>query len=75
MMAEGGQAQLKRDLDVLRKDLHNIDLQIQRIHQGQQQGHIPTLEQAKVEIQKQLVSKELELTKLNAHTWARKGRQ
>ena len=44
MMAEGGQvskAQLKRDLDTSGKDLYNIDLQIQKIHQGQQQGLHP----------------------------------
>ena len=73
MMAEGGQvskAQLKRDLDALGKDLYNINFQKQKICQGQQQGHIPTREQAKVEVQKQVVSRELELTKLNAQTWA-----
>ena len=55
-------------MNALGKDLYNIDLQIQKIHQGQQQGHIQTLEQAKLEIKKQVVSKELELTKLNAQT-------
>ena len=37
-MVQGGQVsqvQLKRDLDQLGKDLYNIDLQIQRIKQGQ----------------------------------------
>ena len=53
VMAQGSQeskAQLKRDLDQLGKDLYNIDLQLQRKRKSQQQGHIPTLEQAKLDI-------------------------
>ena len=37
-------AQLKRELYQLGRDLFNIDLQIQHIKQGQQQGNIATLE-------------------------------
>ena len=78
-MAQGSQvnkSKLKRDLDQLGKDLYIIDLQVQRIKQGQQQGNIPTLEQEKLDIQKQVVAKEVELTKLNAQTRAaRRGRR
>ena len=41
--------------------------------QGQQQGHIPTIKQAKLDIQKQVVAKEAQLTKLNIQM--RKARQ
>ena len=56
------QAQLKRDLDSLGRDLFNIDLQIQQLKQGAKNPHqIQTLEAAKFEIQKQVVAKEIEL--------------
>ena len=75
-MAEGGQvskAQLKRQLEQLGEDLFSIDLQIQRMNQGQQHRHMSTLEQVKLDIQKQVVSKEAQLAKLNAQT--RKARR
>ena len=40
-------AWLKRELEQLGRDLFNINLQIQHIKQGQQQGNIATLEQEK----------------------------
>ena len=61
-MAQGGgviKVQLKGNLDQLGRDLLNIDLQIEHIKQGQQQGNITTLEQAKLQVQKEVVAKKL----------------
>ena len=62
-MAEGGrvsQAQLKRDLDSLSKQIFDIALAIQRQGPGNTQT-IANLEAAKVEIQKEIVAKQIEL--------------
>ena len=56
MSKEGpSEAQLKRDLDQLGKDLMSIDLQIQRLQAGQQHSNIPIFEAIKFEIQKKVV--------------------
>ena len=61
-MAEGGsdvsKAQLKHDLAQLGHNLYNIDLQIKKLKsQGNQQGQIATLKEAKLQIQKGVVNK------------------
>ena len=74
-MAKGApsKAQLKSKIAQLSKDLYNIDLQIQTIRQGQPNPHqITALQAAKLEIQKQVVAKEVELARTRT---ARKGRQ
>ena len=63
-MAEGGrvsQAQLKRDLDSLSKQIFDIDLPIQRQQASGNTQTIANLEAAKVEIQKEIVAKQIEL--------------
>ena len=67
-MAQGSvsQAQLKRDFQQLGQDLFNIDLQSQAIKQGTQHRNIATLQAAKVETQKEVVAKEVELQRLKA---------
>ena len=52
--------QLKRDSDSLSKQIFNIDLAIQRQGPGNTQT-IANLEAAKVEIQKEIVAKQIEL--------------
>ena len=63
-MTEGGhavsQAQLKRDLDLLSKQIFDIDLAIQRQGPGNTQT-IANFEAAKVKIQKEIVAKQIEL--------------
>ena len=54
--------QLKRDLAQLGHNLYNIDLQIQNLRsQGNQEAQIRALETAKVQIQKDVVEKEIAL--------------
>ena len=64
-MAEGGRAisqvQLKRDLDSLSKQIFNIDLAIQRQQGPGNTQTIANLEAAKVEIQKEILAKQIEL--------------
>ena len=63
-MAEGGcvsQAQLKRDLDSLSKQIFDIDLAIQRQQGSGNTQTIANLEAAKVEIQKEIVAKQIKL--------------
>ena len=63
-MAEEGrvsQAQLKRDLDSLSKQIFDIDLAIQRQQGSGNTQTIANLEAAKVEIQKEIVAKQIEL--------------
>ena len=57
------QAQLKRGLDQLSQDLNNIDLQIQQLRQGSgnNQQYIATLKATKLEIQREVVAKQVEL--------------
>ena len=71
-MAQGGvsQAQFKRDLEQLGNDLSNIDLQIQGVKQGMQQGNLVTLEAARTQIAQEVVAKEVELTQLKAQARA-----
>ena len=56
------EAQLKRKIDSLAHDLFNIDLQIQQIkQQGQHQQQTATLERVKLQIQEEIVAKEIKL--------------
>ena len=67
-MAEGGysKAELKRQIAKLNYDLYNIDLQIQSVVQGQHNPKtVSELQSAKLDIQKEVVVKEIELEKLN----------
>ena len=77
-MAKGGPstAQLKREIDQLSKDLYNIDLQTQAIRQGQPSpDQITTFEATKLEIQKQVGAKEVELAKMNVRIRSAKRRR
>ena len=72
--------ELKCDLAQLAQNLYNIDLQIQNLRsQGNQQGQIATLEAAKVQIQKEVVEKEITLelkdTQKRAARRVRRGQQ
>ena len=63
-MAEGGrvsQAQLKRDLDSLSKQIFDNDLAIQRQQGSGNTQTIANFEAAKVEIQKEIVAKQIKL--------------
>ena len=64
MMAEGGevsQAQLKRELIQLSKEIFEIDLNIQSSRDQGNNTHIPALEATKLEIQKQIVKSQVQL--------------
>ena len=82
-MAEGGsncsqvsKAQLKRDLAQLAHNLYNIDLQIQNLRsQGNQEVQIRRLEIAKVQIQKDVVEKEIALELKDTESRAARGRR
>ena len=78
-MAQGRgvtKAKLKRDLDQIGRDLLNINLQIQHL---KQQGNIATLQQAKLQVQKEVVTKDkrsgrtvkIHTSNLNARLFAR----
>ena len=56
IITEGGvsQAQLKRENDCLSKEIFDIDLRIQIFRSEGNTTHIPALEAAKVEIQKNI---------------------
>ena len=60
MMAEGGDlsslslAQLKRNIKQLSKEIYEIDLKIQEFRAQGNDAHIPALETAKHDIQKQI---------------------
>ena len=76
-MAEGvySKVELKRQIAKLSHDLYNNDLQIQSVAQGHHNPKtISELQSVKVDIQKKVVAKEIELEKLNARTRARRGR-
>ena len=66
MMAQGGgvvesQAELKRKLDQLSSQIHQIDLQIQTFKEQGNAQHITNLEAAKLEIQKSVVDTQIKL--------------
>ena len=56
-------AELKRQLDSLSHNLLNIDLKIQQVKQGQgnNTNSLQTLEQARSQIQDQVVQKQIQL--------------
>ena len=65
--ANVSKVQLKRHSDNLSHDLYNIDLQIQNLkQQGDRQWEIKRLEQANLQVQKQVVTKQVELEIRNA---------
>ena len=70
-MAEDGysKAELKRQIAKLSHDWYNIYLKIQSVAQGQQNPKtVSELQSAKLDIQKEVVAKEIKLEKLNART-------
>ena len=76
-MAEGSysKAELKRQIAKLSHNLYNIDLQIKSVAQGEHNPKtVSELQSAKVDIQKEVVAKEIKLEKLNTRTKARRGR-
>ena len=60
------QAALKRQIDSLSAQIYQIDLQIQKFKQQAQPQHIPNLEAAKLELQKQIVKAQVDLELLLA---------
>ena len=52
------QAELKRELEALSKQIIEIDLKIQQFRQQRNTQHIPVLEVAKLELQKSIVQKD-----------------
>ena len=62
MAAGVSQASLKRELDALLKQIYEIDIKIQQFKSQQQNHHhIPNLEAAKVDIQRKIVDKQIQL--------------
>ena len=70
-MAEGGhvsQAQLKRELDQLSKELFGIDIKIQSFRAQGNNTHIPALEAVRAEITK-VQAKQVELELRKCQSW------
>ena len=68
-MAENGrmsQTALKRHIDSLSDQIYQIDLQVQKFKQQAQPQHIPNLDAAKKELQKQIVKVQVDLELLLA---------
>ena len=64
MMARGGgvsQAQLKREINSLSKEIFDTDLRIQTFSSQDNTVHILALEAAKIELQKQIVDCQIQL--------------
>ena len=59
--APTSQAQLKRELEALSKDIFEIDLKIEQFRQQRKVQHIASLEAAKIELQKRIVQKKIQL--------------
>ena len=76
IMAEGRpmlQATLKRHITLLSVQIYQKDLQIQKFKQQAQSQHIPNLEAAKLNLQKQIVKADVDLELLVAK--AKKARR
>ena len=77
-MAEGGsmsKGQLKREIESLGKDLFNLDLQIQDLRtKANMEDQIKRLEQAKYQVQQEVVAKQIALELLDAQSCKARGR-
>ena len=65
-MAESGPTALTKHINSLSDQIYQIDLQIQKFKQQAQPQHIPSLEAAKLELQKQIVKAQVDLELLLA---------
>ena len=78
IMAQDGevsQAKFKRELDQLSKMIFEIDLKIQSFRAQGNNTHIPALEAAKAEIEKQILQHQVQLEYKKAQNKNRNRRQ
>ena len=78
-MAQGGtttKAQLKWEIQSLSKDLFNLNLQIQDIRtKANSEDQIKKLEQAKYQVQQEVIAKQIALELLDAQSCKARGRR